>query len=154
MALHYLDTSALVKRYLPEAGSGWVNSLVSSNPVAVSLLAAVELASALARRTREGDLTPEQRDTVFRSFLADARDYVILAVTQGITEDAATMLLTSPPSVALRTLDALHLAAARVAFAQARRRGLEIGAFVTADRALAQAVAWAGLTLVNPEDYA
>lgn len=154
MALHYLDTSALVKRYLPEAGSAWVKSLVSSDPVAVSLLAAVELASALARRTREGDLTPEQRDTVFRSFLADAREYVMLAVTQGITEDAAAMLLTSPPSIALRTLDALHLAAARVAFAHARRRGLEIGAFVTSDRALAQAVAWAGLTPVNPEDYA
>jgi predicted nucleic acid-binding protein len=151
--LHYLDTSALVKRYVSEQGSAWVEELFASEPVAVSSLAAVELASALARRTREGDLTPADRDSIFSSFLDDTREYVVLAVTQLMTEDATTMLLTSPPTIALRTLDALHLATARVAFASARRRGLATGSFVTADRALGQAVTWAGLTALNPEDY-
>jgi uncharacterized protein len=153
MALHYLDTSALVKRYVAEQGSAWVEALAASEPVAVSSLAAVELASALARRTREGDLTLEERDSIFRSFIEDARQYVMLAVTKPMTEDTATILLTSPASIPLRALDALHLAAARVAFASARRRGVATGSFITADRTLTQAVTWAGLTAVNPEGY-
>ena len=78
MALHYLDTSVLAKRYLPEQGTGWTNALFSSEPVAISQLAIVELASALARRTREGELTPGTRDAVFRSFLVDTKQLVIL----------------------------------------------------------------------------
>ncbi len=57
MPLTYLDTSGLVKRYVPEVGSAWVEQLCRREPVSTSLIAIPELASALARRTREGALT-------------------------------------------------------------------------------------------------
>jgi len=46
VATHCLDTSALVKRYLPEVGSVWVASLCEQEPIVTSLIAVTELASA------------------------------------------------------------------------------------------------------------
>ena len=68
--------------------------------------------------------------------------------------DAARVLLTSPPSVPLRSLDALHLACALRCFARARRRGIAIGAFITADQTLAGAARLLGLSPVVPGDDA
>ena len=153
MPLTYLDSSALIKRYVVEAGSAWVARLCDAEPTAVSLVTVPEVASALARRTREGDLTPQQRDTLFRLFLSDARSFVVVDVSQAISQRAAALLLTAPATVRLRSLDALHVASALWTFARARRRGVTTGSFVTADRALAAAASWAGLSAINPEDH-
>jgi hypothetical protein len=111
------------------------------------------VASTLARRTREGGLQARERDDTFRRFLLDIRDCAVLGLTQGISRDAATLLITCPPSIRLRALDALHLATARAAFARARRRGTPTGSFVTADRALIAAAIWTGVPALDPEDY-
>jgi predicted nucleic acid-binding protein len=153
MPLTYLDSSALVKRYIPEAGSAWIRRLCDAEPVAISLISVPEIASALARRTREGVLTAQQRDTLFRLFLSNVQSFVVVDVNQTIAQRAATMLLTVPVPLRLRALDALHVTSAQWAFARARRRGIATGNFVTADHALVDAAAWAGLPAVNPEDY-
>ena len=50
----YLDTSALVKLYLPEAGSDEVNdAVVGRRDLMVSYLSITEVVSAVARRRRE-----------------------------------------------------------------------------------------------------
>jgi hypothetical protein len=57
---YYLDTSALVKRYIDEVGSNWVRTLLVQSPppsLIVVHLAIVEMTSALARRRREGLLS-------------------------------------------------------------------------------------------------
>lgn len=153
MALVYLDTSALAKRYVPEVGSAWVARLCQQEAAAISLIAIPELASALARRTRDGALSAQQRDTLFQAFLRDLRAFVVVEPNQAIAQQAAALLFMTPPSVRLRTLDALHVASARLAFARARRRGVATGSFITADRALLDAANWAGLPTLNPEDY-
>ena len=153
MPLTYFDSSALVKQYIPEVGSAWVTRLCQQQPVAISLLAIPEIASALARRTREDALTTEQRDTLFQAFLRDARSFTLVDLHQAIAHQAATFLLTAPLQVRLRALDALHVASAHWAFARASRRGVATGSFVTADRALVNAATWAGLPTLNPEDY-
>jgi hypothetical protein len=153
VALAYLDTSALVKRYLPEVGSAWVSHLCQQEAVAISLVAIPELASALARRAREGTVSAEQSETLFRAFLRDAQVFVLLEPNHAVAHQAATLLLSAPPDIRLRTLDALHVASARLAFARARRRGVVTGSFITADRALLEAASWAGLPTLNPEDY-
>jgi predicted nucleic acid-binding protein len=153
MALAYLDTSALAKRYLPEVGSAWVARLCRQEPVATSLITIPELASALARRVREGALSAQQRDVLFRAFVRDARSLTVVESSQAVAQQAAALLLTAPPPMRLRTLDALHVASARLAFARARRRGVATGSFITADRALLDAASWAGLPTLNPEDY-
>lgn len=154
MALAYLDTSALAKRYVPEVGSAWVAHLCQQETVAISLVAIPELASALARRAQEGALSAQQRDMLFQAFLRDARTFTVIEPNQAIARRSAALLLTAPLNVRLRTLDALHLASAQLAFTRARRHGVTTGSFITADRALLDAANWVGLPTLNPEDYA
>ena len=153
MPLNYFDSSTLVKRYIAETGSDWVTHVSDSEPVATSLITVTEIASALARRTREGALTAQQRDILFRLFVTDLRSSVLVDLNQTITQHAATFLLTAPVPVRLRSLDALQLASAQWSFARARRRGIATGTFVTADRALAAAAGWLEVPTINPEDY-
>ena len=57
MSRYHLDSSALVKRYAAEIGSGWVLKLTdpgSQNALFMARVAWVEVLSALARRSREG----------------------------------------------------------------------------------------------------
>ena len=66
--IHYLDTSALVKRYVAEPGSDRVQELFRLSPgPAVSRLAVVETAGAICRRAREGHLQPRERDALIES---------------------------------------------------------------------------------------
>src|SRR5262245_48535581 len=67
--LQYLDTSALVKRYLADQGSGWIRALMTTELVAASDLTTTEIASILARRVREGTLAPTQANELFATFL-------------------------------------------------------------------------------------
>ena len=60
MALYFFDSSALVKRYVHERGSVWVRDTTASTRghlIHISLLTVAEIASALARRQREGSLS-------------------------------------------------------------------------------------------------
>jgi uncharacterized protein len=60
MALYFFDSSALVKRYVREQGSAWVCEITATEGghlIRLSLLTSIEIASALARRQREGGLT-------------------------------------------------------------------------------------------------
>ncbi len=118
MALEYLDASALVKRYVPEVGSAWVARLCHQEAVAISLVAIPELASALARRAREGTLSTQQRDTLFQAFLRDTRTFTLIEPNQAIAQKSAALLLTAPLNVRFRTLDALQVASALLAFAR------------------------------------
>ena len=151
MALAYLDTSALVKRYVLERGSAWIKQLCETEPIAISAIASAEVASTFARKAKEGVLTAAQRDTLFGLFLSDAQSYVVIGMNKTVVQRAAVMLLTAPPGVRLRTLDALHAASAERVFGRARRRGIATGDFVAADGNLLAAAQWAGLSTVNPE---
>lgn len=55
--IHFLDTSALVKRYVAEPGSTEVRRLFRASMLGVARIAYAELAAAVARRQREGALT-------------------------------------------------------------------------------------------------
>ncbi len=57
MAVYFLDTSALVKRYVAETGTVWVTSLMvpaAGNLLYLARLTAVEVVSALVRRAAGG----------------------------------------------------------------------------------------------------
>lgn len=59
MAFYFFDTSALVKRYHHESGSGQVDAIFNDrdNDLIISELAIVELASALRRKQNRGEIT-------------------------------------------------------------------------------------------------
>src|SRR5262245_42541257 len=110
----YVDASALVKLYLPEPESEWLDEFLQGRrDLLISELAMTEVLSAVARRRREGGLTSRQasqiRDAIYRD--AGSGAFTRLDLSPAVHRQAERMLLTTE-SVPLRTLDALHIALA------------------------------------------
>lgn len=111
----YIDTSALAKCYVREARSfdvlAWAEAAA---PVAISGLTLVELRCLLARRRRAGQIDRSTERRALAEFELDlaSRNWVLYPEWPGLYE-AARQLIDLVPEVALRTLDALHLACAR-----------------------------------------
>jgi len=134
----YIDTSALLKLYIAESQSEEVEKFIGAldRPL-ISSLSILEWHCAMNRRWRTGafDETYHQLARAeFARHLASGA-YRVHALHEGLYAQA-TYLLDSVPPLALRTLDALHLAAAQSA--QART-------VVTADKIMAQAATQLGL---------
>lgn len=110
----YLDTSALLKRYLPERGSEAFDAWFAARaPALISRLTLVEMRAALARKRREGRLDAHPEQAAVKEIRIDVQDG-ILSVHPLSDADlvAAYHLIESFPQLALRPLDAMHLAAA------------------------------------------
>ncbi len=59
MSFYFLDTSALIKHYVYEVGSSWLEATVfkpAGNMLLISRITVVEMRSALARRKREASI--------------------------------------------------------------------------------------------------
>ncbi len=81
----YLDASALVKWYVEEDGSERVLQLMARGSLATSRVSEVEVASAVARRCREGSFPVTERDRVFAALPSDLAAMFIVELTPGIT---------------------------------------------------------------------
>lgn len=133
MTLYYADTSAVIKLLVQESHSTAFASFYDAHADAEwvsSALLRIELTRAVAR-SRPG-LLPDARDLLL------ALSYV--AIDDDIVDAAA-----AEPDRMLRSLDAIHLATARVL-------GPELAAIVTYDDRLASAAAGAGIPTVAPLD--
>jgi uncharacterized protein len=111
----YLDTSALAKLYVPEPGSPTLEAvLVGRRDLIVSDLAVTELASTIARRRREGDLSAAHAQRVYQRILRDCAtgEFRHAELTTSVHRDAERLLLGLGRNVPLRAADALHLALA------------------------------------------
>jgi predicted nucleic acid-binding protein len=107
----YLDASALVKLFVPEAESDDLNqSLAGLTNVIVSDLALTEMASALGRRLRERRLTREVAQRLYREASKLRASVHHAELTPPIHRRAERLMLSL--AVPLRALDALHLATA------------------------------------------
>lgn len=107
--MNYLDTSALIKRFVVEKGSPHVESLVSQGGrVATAKIAYAEVHAALARKHREGHLPGRQYALACRQFESDWQAYVRLDLQDEILILARDLIHRHP----LRGFDAIHLASA------------------------------------------
>jgi len=102
----YCDASALVKRYVREKGSVKVRRILSSGTAATSRYSAIEIASALARRTRDGALSEGERDQALAALDEDLTALLVVELTDEIVTRAQALLRRHP----LRAGDALQLA--------------------------------------------
>lgn len=150
---YFLDTSALVKRYVAETGSGWIKSItdpVTANPLAIAQITWVEVLSALSRRQREGSLSRGDLDSVVRDFREDFENqYRIINVDPALVESAGQLVIQYP----LRAYDAVQLASAlrfQALFAPTPDTQL---VFVTADVRLSDIAQTEGLVTDNPNNY-
>lgn len=60
MAVYFIDSSALVKRYISETGSAWVVGLFDpalNNEVFIAAITGVEIIAAITRRSRGGSIS-------------------------------------------------------------------------------------------------
>lgn len=120
----FLDSSALLKRYVREQGTDEVDRMVRAHPhIAVAPITPVELHAALGRRLREGSLDPVAAIRAVAEITGDMADLAIPGFDQALVDEAIVLVRTQP----LRSLDAIQLAAARL---------VRPGEFITADRAL------------------
>jgi predicted nucleic acid-binding protein len=102
----YLDASALAKRYVRETGSQTVRRLLAEGVAATSRLTEVEVASAIARRAREGTLSTEQRDRLLAALTDDVPAMAVVELTSDVAAEARSLLLKH----ALRAGDSIQLA--------------------------------------------
>lgn len=128
----YLDTSALIKLYVAEAFSNEVERLVAAaDGLVISRLSMLEWHCAMARRLRAGQITQDYLNiarTEFTRHLADGY-FRIVSFDDTLLIDALRVLDSVNP-VPLRTLDAIHLTAARNA---------GVARLATGDRVMADA---------------
>jgi predicted nucleic acid-binding protein len=89
----YFDASALVKRYVREAGSRMVRRLLASGIVATSRLSEVEVTSGIVRRAREGAFTAARRDRALAGLQRDMPALAVVEVIPEVTADARALLL-------------------------------------------------------------
>lgn len=103
MAL-YVDSSALLKRYVDEHDSEASDRLMSSDPVLVtSRLTEIEVRRNLARLLADSSL-----DSARRQFAADLDAFALVAVDAVCCNEAARI----GEQTLCRSLDAIHLASA------------------------------------------
>jgi hypothetical protein len=129
MSAFYCDTSALVKRYLSEAGSAWIAALAdpnSNNSITVATITRVEAAAAIAARQRAGTVTQEERARLVAFLLLHFdSEYIVVPVSDAVVEQAVQLTQRHR----LRGYDAVQLATALDAnvtlLAAARAEGLD-----------------------------
>ena len=140
----YLDTSALVKRYVSELGSPEVSSAIQSASVIGSgLIARAEMVAALAKLRRMGVLSSEDAQHYLLRFYGDWQGMVKIGLSDAVVIHAGELAW----DYGLRGYDAVHLASA-LAWRDAMGEPVTMAAF---DKRLWQAAQDAGLD-VFPAD--
>ena len=109
MTLFYLDSSAWLKRYFLEPGSGWMMRLFQSgDPLASSVLGYIEVASALARQQVPRKLDEDKLAQLQQQLEEDWGDLTGFPLTDETVGRAVRLARGHK----LRGADAVHLATA------------------------------------------
>ena len=141
----FLDTSALLKRYIPEDGTGFIDDLFAKGIIHISSLTLTEAVSVFRRLVEVKGLIKEEDFLALKArLLADAAEGVFEVVTV-----AMPAIITSIDLISLRYLtpvDALILAAA-----VELKRSINSLCFVSFDLKLRE-VAGLYLPVLNPSD--
>ncbi|MCL5997387.1 MAG: type II toxin-antitoxin system VapC family toxin [Chloroflexi bacterium] len=150
MTTFYLDTSALLKRYVHELGSSWIRAITSpgsGHALLTASITTVEVYSALARRKREGTVPAADCLAAANAFsIHAASEYRFVEFTQTIILNARHLLDQYP----LRAYDAVQLASANVSNQTLKQAGLPEIVFLTSDDRLIDVAKAEGLMTDNP----
>lgn len=140
----YCDTSALIKRYVEEEGTGIVDDLWSASlGIATSVVAFAETAAAFSRKLREGVLTEKEYAETLRTFKTDFDSFILVSITPALNVMIERLVKGYP----LRGFDAIHLSSALLI----KNAGSIPLKFACFDRPLNEAALKEGLTAVVRE---
>jgi hypothetical protein len=149
MSVYFLDSSAIAKRYVTEAGSAWITNLIKQSiwpRVHVARICGVEVVAAITRRVRSGSLTQQAGRIAAIQFRADFQKM------QGIVEVSPALIsqaMDLTEKRGLRGYDAVQLAAA-LAVHEAMLAFASSAILISADDELNAAAAAEGLQVENP----
>ena len=105
----YLDASALVKRYVAEAGTEEVaQAIADAEVIGTSLISRAETSAALTKAVRMGALTREAAASSLQVFRSEWSDLVRVQATEMLIARADILAW----ELGLRGYDAVHLASA------------------------------------------
>jgi predicted nucleic acid-binding protein len=153
VAAYFVDSSALVKRYVHEVGTGWMRRLTrrqAGHAIFVARITAVEVTAAVARRRKGGTLTRAKASSLlhrFRQHLAGR--YAAVAVTPALLDEAMRLANTH----ALRAYDAVQLAAALEVQRQRQTTGYSPLTLISSDKDLNAAAIAEGLAVDDPRTH-
>ncbi len=140
MSVIYLDTSALIKRYVPEANSEAFDAyFIAQAPASISRLGLLEFRCALARKRRNNKISAEREKAAMDEVRTDIQDGVLIVQhTSDMHFAEALRLIDQIVEAPLRSLDALHLAIAK---------SLKTSELATADTVMRQAAQTLGMSI-------
>jgi predicted nucleic acid-binding protein len=145
---YFLDSSAVVKRYVQETGTAWIRTLAapaSGHFIYLARITDVEVTSAIARRRGQPGLSVAQAKAALGLFRQDfAQDYRIAEITVALLQRAA--LLADVHEI--RGYDAVQLAGALEVRVQVP--GLIL---VSGDGDLNAAATFEGLPVEDPNSH-
>jgi uncharacterized protein len=152
-AAYFVDSSALVKRYVQETGTSWVRRLTRRRPstiIYVAHITAVEVTSAVARRRNGRTLIAAQASSILRRFHQHlAGRYTVIEMTPALFTEAMRLANTH----ALRAYDAVQLSAALEINQKERDAGFAPVALISAEQALNDAATAEGLAVDDPRSH-
>ncbi len=138
--IFYVDTSALLKRYLDESGSEKMKSLFeSATTIIVSSISQIECTSALQRLLRTKYINSEKYELLKKEIALDHSFFEIIEFDSHLI-DLSIKLMEKYP---LKPLDTIQLASGLQVIKQ-------IDSFVLADDQLKKYALKEGLHIINP----
>lgn len=153
MTQYFLDSSALIKRYIVEIGTNWVRSITTRNIghiIVIAQITQAEVVSGTMRRKRDGSITTRTaRATRLLMDRHASREYRVVGLTGQIVQRAEDLLELHP----LRAYDAIQLASALESNMRLVAAGLGALTFVSADTRLLASAATEGLLTDDPNAH-
>ena len=139
----YLDSSALVKRYMKEAGSNDLKFIMAENQkIATSKLAYPEILSAFMRKRRERKISRKALDAVLARFGTDWDGMYVVEFHDELLPGIKSLVEKYP----LKGADAVHLSSALWLEHTAKEKVT----FVASDESLLKAARAEKLKVINP----
>lgn len=153
MAVLFLDSSSLVKRYIAETGTAWVVGLLrpsAASDIFIANITGIEVASAIARRLKIGSINQTTARKALNRFKRDfAKRFITVDLIPQIVEQGISLA----EKHALRGYDTTQLAIALAVNNRLLKSGITSLTFISADNDLNQAARAEGLTVDNPNNH-
>ena len=153
MAYYFFDSSAIVKRYTSEIGTGWVISIsdpIAGNFIYLASITGVEVVSAITRQVLASRITSTDAANEIAKFRHDfINQYRVVEISTALINRAMSLA----EAHALRAYDAVQLAASLIVNDENIAFGLSALTLISADAALNSAATAEGLTVEDPNNY-
>lgn len=153
MAGFFCDSSAIVKRYVKETGSEYVEQLAETgngNLILLARITQVEVVAAITRKARGGHTTSIDAETAIAAFEYDLLNtYYRIEITSPVLDSAMDLA----KRYGLRGYDAVQLATALDANTGFQENDISGIVFVSSDDELNAAAVAEGLVIENPNHY-